>query len=425
MVKTSPVRSAFLLLAALCATGLNAAPRGLPAAAQPTLRWSYQAGSRIYSSPVVADLSKKPGLEILTESSEERKLVCLSANSEELWTYNEFTLRITGTPTVGDLDGDKRPEIVVTTRNDGVVCLDAEGAVRWKAPIEEGIPWGNAVIADADRDGAPEVYWISVSGQLQRRTGNGALVWERHIPRPGPEGPPAVGDVNEDGRGEVVCCGGPYAVFCLNDQGEEVWVFQGAATFNHGPVIADVTSTPRPEVFAASNDGVFYCLDGKTGSIVWNHRTFPGRIDTTTAVGDIDGDGSREVLYGDYHGDFYCLSNRGQEKWCFKAEDWIESAPVLGDVDGDGEIEVIFGAADGNAYCLSGSGALEWTFPTGKRIAASPTLCDYDQDGRADILIPSHNGDLYCLTCGGPWNSDSILWPFRRYDLEQTGFLPK
>ena len=409
---------------------------------EPTLLWTYQAGSRVYASPVtvcqattncVADLSRKPGLEILVESSEERKLTCLSANREELWTYKDFTLRITGTPTAGDLDGDGKPEILVTTRNDGVVCLSAEGAVRWKTQIEEGIPWGNAVIADTDHDGAPEVYWISTSGQLERRNGDGTLVWERHMPRPGPEGPPAVGDVNGDGRGEIVFCGGPNSVFCVDNKGEEVWTFRGAATFNNGPVIATVCQTatncgvmgmPAPEVFVASGDGVFYCLDGKTGICVWNHRTFPGRIDTTVAVGDIDGDGACEVLYGDGRGYLYCLSSRGEEKWCFKAGDWIESAPALGDVDGDGEIEVIFGAANGNAYCLSSRGALKWRFPTKKRIAASPTLCDCDQDGRVEILIPSHSGDLYCFTCGGPWKREKILWPCRRYDIQQTGFLP-
>ena len=412
------------ILAAFCIVLLNAALVSAQMITPPTLLWTYQAGSRMYASPVVADLSGKPGLEVLLESSEERKLVCLGANREERWTYKDFTLRITGTPTVGGVDGDGKPEILVTTRNDGVVCLSGDGEVRWKASIEEGIPWGNAVIADAENDGTPEVYWISTSGQLQRRTGSGTLVWERRMPRPGPEGPLAVGDVNGDGQCEIVFGGGSNSVFCVDNKGEEVWTFQGAGTFNNGPVIADVIGTPTPQVFIASADGVFYCLEGKTGQCVWNHRTLPGRIDTTIAVGDIDGDGAREVLYGDGQGYFYGLSNRGEEKWCFKADDWIESAPVLGDVDGDGEIEVILSAANGNVYCLSSCGAIKWSFPTKKRIAASPTLCDFDQDGRVEILIPSHNGNLYCLTCGGPWNPAKILWPCRRYDIQQTGFLP-
>jgi len=397
---------------------------GAQSVTQPALRATYPAGSRIYASPVVADFSGEPGIEVLLESSEERKLICVGANGEERWVCKDFTLRLTATPTVGDLDGDGRPETLVTTRNDGVVCLNAEGAIRWRASIEEGIPWGNAVIADADCDGTPEIYWISTSGQLERRMGDGSLVWQRHMPRPGPEGPLAVGDVDGDGQGEVVFGGGPNSVFCVDNQGEDVWTFRGAATFNNGPVIADVTGTPVPEVFVASGDGVFYCLDGETGACVWNHRTFPGRIDTSIAVGDIDGDGAREVLYGDGRGWLYCLGSRGEERWSFASGDWIESAPALGDVDGDGKVEVIFGAANGNVYCLSSHGALKWLFPIKKRIAASPTLCDFHQDGCVEILIPSHDGNLYCLTCGAPWRSDRVLWPCRRYDMYQTGFLP-
>lgn len=418
------IRLAGLLFAAFVGVLLEVAQARAQTSTPPELLWTYQAGSRMYGSPVVADLGGKQGLAVLLESSEERKLICLGGNREERWTYTDFSLRITGTPTVGDLDGDGKPEIVVTTRNDGVVCLNAEGAVRWKASIEEGIPWGNAVIADASRDGEPEIYWISTSGQLQRRAADGTLAWERRMPHPGPYGPVAVGDTNADGQDEIVFGSGPNSVFCVDHKGQDVWVFRGAGTFNNGPVIADVLGTPAPEVFAASGDGVFYCLDGITGRCVWNHRTFPCRIDTAIAVGDIDSDGSREILYGDGQGHLYCLGNWGEEKWCFTAGDWIESAPVLGDVDGDGEIEAIFGAANGNVYCLSSRGALKWSFPTKKRISASPTLCDYDQDGRVEILIPSHDGNLYCLTCGGPWKPEKILWPCRRYDNQQTGALP-
>ncbi len=412
------------VFAAMCLVWFVTALAGAQTSTPPTLLWTYPAGSRMYASPVVADLDGKPGLEILLESSEDRKLVCLGANREELWSYKDFSLRITGTPTVGDLDGGGKSEIVVTTRTDGVVCLDSGGGVRWKAPVEEGIPWGNAVIADADHDGKNEVYWISTSGQLQRRAGDGTLAWERSMPRPGPDGPVAVGDVNADGQDEIVFGGGPNSVFCVDNKGQDLWAFRGAGKFFNGPVIANVMGTPAPQVFAASWDGVFYCLDGTSGRCLWNHRTFPCRIDTTIAVGDIDGDGSREVFYADGQGRLYCLSSRGEEKRCFTAGDWIESAPALGDVDGDGEMEVVFGAANGNAYCLSSGGALKWSFPARKRIAASPTLCDCDGDGRVEILVPSHDGNLYCLTCGGPWKPEKMLWPCRRDDIQQTACLP-
>ena len=389
----------------------------------PTVDWSFRCGSRIYSSAVVADLSASPGLEILTASSAERKLHCLSAAGKVLWTYGGFTLRMTSTPTVADLDGDGKPEILIATRAKGVICLAADGALLWKWAVKGGIPWGSVTVADTDLDGDPEIYWISMAGRVERRSPDGGVGWAVQLPSGGSRGPLAIGDVDGDGRGEIVT-GGSAAVHCFDSAGNERWRYQGMASFEAGPVLADVNGDGRAEVLAASTDGVLYCLMGKSGDVFWNHRTFRGRIDTTLAVGDLTGNGIPEIVYGDFFGNLYCLDGNGEEHWSFRAGDWIESAPALGDVDGDGEAELVFGSADGNVYCLSARGDLEWTFMTHKRISASPTLCDVDDDGAVEILIGSHSGVLYCLSAGGPWDPARVLWPSRRYDLAHTACLP-
>jgi len=402
---------------AVCADG--------PAIAEgiPQVQWKFRCRSPIYASPVAVDLVGSPGLEILVVSSSERKLLCLSTAREVLWSYDDFTLRVTSTPTVADLNGDGRREILITTRSDGVVCLHADGTLWWKSAADDHVPWGNASVVDADHDGRAEIYWISTSGVLECHAPDGAMRWQVALPGGGTDGPLAVGDVDGDGQAEIIACGG-RSVTCFDPSGKEQWHFEGMSAFHAGPVIADVIGTADPEVFVASHDGVFYCLDGRTGSVIWNHRTFKGRIDTTIAVGDIDGDGSREVLYGDGAGHLYCLNHRGEERWSFSTGDWIEGAPVLGDVNGDGQVDVLVGSANGKVDCLSRTGALQWTFATGKRVSASPTLCDHDQNGKVDILVASHNGTLYSLTAFGRWDPKRMLWPIRRGDLAQTAHLP-
>ena len=409
----------------LCILVLAWALRPYASDTQPVVKWEFSAGSRIYTSPVVGDLASDGGLEILTTSSEERKLICLSAAQKTLWTYDDFILRITSTPTLADLDRDGALEILVPTRESGVVCLDSGGRLQWKVPVDGGIPWGGVTAIDADRDGTLELFWVSREGLLECRDPQGAQIWSFQGPKPElPAGPPAAGDLDGDGQAEVVICSGGRTVYVCDNAGEERWRLNGDAPFSGGAVIADVRGSSSPEVLAVSTDGVFWCLAGLDGEIVWTHRTLRTRIDTTIAAGDIDADGLREIFYGDGFGNLYCLDGNGHERWSFQARDWIESAPALGDVDGDGAVEILFGSADGDLYCLSSDGEQEWLFSTGKRIAASPTLCDYDLDGNVDILIPSHSGILYCLTAGGAWEGANMLWPFRRYDSGQTGCLP-
>ncbi|HPA44503.1 MAG TPA: FG-GAP-like repeat-containing protein [bacterium] len=397
---------------------------GQPAAEPaPRVEWTTQTGARVYSSPVVAELAETPGLEILLTSSDDRSVSCFSASQKVLWTYDDFTLRLSSTPTVADLDKDGKLEILITTRQEGVTCLNADGSLRWKVPVKSDIAWGSAAVADVDNDGTLEICWAALSGLVECHAPDGSKKWDFTMPSSGSYAAPAVGDVNADGFAEVITCDSS-AVFCLDYKGQEQWRFQGMATFNAGPVIAHIRDDTPYDILALSSDGVLWCLDSKTGNALWNHRTFRIRTDTTIAVADIDGDNRNEIFYGDGLGNLYCIAGGGRERWSFQAMDWIESAPAIGDVDGDDQMEVLLCSADGNLYCLSAKGETEWTFSTGKRIGASPTLCDYDLDNKTEILFPSHNGLLYCLTFDAEWNPKKMPWPFRRYDFQHTAFVP-
>jgi hypothetical protein len=125
------------------------------------------------------------------------------------------------------------------------------------------------------------------------------------------------------------------------------------------------------------------------------------------AVGDVDNDGSVEIVTGgDYHDgtrlatqlcvwDGATLALEGVKSWYWTSDTYINSVAV-GDVDNDGSVEIVTGGAywDGTGYnaqlgVWSGALALEgvqtWHW-TGNTIITSVAVGDVDNDGQTEIV---------------------------------------
>jgi len=92
------------------------------------------------------------------------------------------------------------------------------------------------------------------------------------------------------------------------------------------------------------------------------------------------------------------VSDPPSKLWNFSTAYWIYSSPVLGDIDGDGKLEVVFGSYDWRIYALNGeNGSQLWNFTTGYAVYAAPSLGDIDGDGKLEVVIGSTDGYVYAL----------------------------
>lgn len=413
--RTCPILAG-LLVVAIGGAAVAAEP------AAPKVKWIFEAGSPVYSSPMVADLNGDGALEVVIIASATRKVIAVGANGKELWRAGDFRQRLTATPTVAQLDAAGGPEILVPSRDRGLVCFDATGKERWQVDVGGWLPWQVAVVTDAEGDGAAELY-VSTDRFVFRIAPDGKIVWRTELPPPGVVDANylAVGDTNGDGMSEIIAPVGWGGVVCLSAAGAVRWTSQVYAPVSGTPVIADIDADKRAEVICGTDDGVLFCLNGANGNVIWSHRTANG-ITTSIAVADVDADGKREVFFGDAGGYLYLVGADGLERWAWDALTNAESPPAIGDVDGDGAQEILVGIGNGDLLCMSANGDVEWRYPTGKRIVSSPTLCDVDGDGLTEILLTSHDMRLHCLSAGGRFNPSAILWPMIRFDAGQTGW---
>jgi hypothetical protein len=122
-------------------------------------------------------------------------------------------------PTVVDLTGDGRPEIVSATPDGAVYAVGPSGRRLWRTDYARGgrrTFASEVVAADLNRDGRPELLFGVYgpgrnAGRLVVLSGRGARLHDVRIPRQGRNGngvgvpaAPSVADIDADGRLEVV-----------------------------------------------------------------------------------------------------------------------------------------------------------------------------------------------------------------------------
>jgi len=83
----------------------------------------------------------------------------------------------------------------------------------------------------------------------------------------------------------------------------------------------------------------------------------------------------------------------------------VESSPAIGDVDGDGKIEIVVGSNDGKVYCIIGGGPI-WSQPGpwpcfGGCNMHSSNAIDSDIDGipnRLELTIGTNPNNMLVIS---------------------------
>jgi hypothetical protein len=245
-------------------------------------------------------------------------------------------------------------------------------------------------------------------------------------------GHPAVGDVDGDGRLEIVLASDEVYVW-KDDGGELIDGDDDAQTTGPltgvngqfepaGVTLAELDGQPGLEIIASERSNAreihIYRADG-TQLPGWPRALQSSWNWATPAVGDVDGDGDREISVNDTAGRTFVWHHDGTELrdgdgnpatdgvFVDRAESWGYSSPALHDLDGDGSQEIIFGTRyeNGNqllAYRSDGTQAPGFPIDTGTgAIICSPAIADLNNDGQKEIVFFTVGHELYVVESDG------------------------
>ncbi|MGE5175265.1 MAG: C25 family cysteine peptidase [Hyphomicrobiales bacterium] len=338
---------------------------------------------------------------------------------------------------LADLDGDGKPELLVGAdylyafRSDGTDWIDGDAnpvSVGVFSTLLHHIP-STPAAADLDGDGVPEIIAASWDDSLVAVFhANGALAagWPRKGAAPFWSAP-AIGDVDGDGHPDIVVgSNAPGVLYGWHADGSEIRDGDGnpatdgvlfAGTFGNvisSPAIADLDGDGTREIVFGTSSGLLYAIhsDGSSPTGSWPLQ-LNGTVSASPAIGDIVPGGGLEVATGCANDSVYVVTATGQ-----RAPGWprpLELTPGNGRVNspalaplrkqfGDPSLDVILCSADGHLVAYDPTGAIlpGWSnVVLGGPTEASPAVADLDGDGSLEVLIGAEDRRLYAFHADG------------------------
>lgn len=233
------------------------------------------------------------------------------------------------------------------------------------------------------------------------------------------ESSPALADLNGDGRLEIIVATADGKVYAY---------LQDGSLLPGWPVTTDLLPGLDPQNPSHHLQPPAYQEGGVETDV---HASIVGGV----AVGDVNGDGSPEVVAADLEGKVYAWDASGTLLFGFPVstnpdfsrpedrnednvlERGIFAAPALGDLDQDGLLDIVVGAMDQHVYAWKGDATpvpgwpvlardLSQPAPKGTRIISSPALGDLDGDSSLEVVVGTNevyhmSGRVYAFKSDG------------------------
>ncbi len=444
--------------------------------------WPQATGGNIYSSPAVGDLDNDGDLEIVVGSLDGYVYAWHHNGTMVAGWYQITQNYVRSSPTLSDLDNDGDLEVVVGSYDDEVYAWhhDANPVQGWSNDISDYSDMKTSpAISDLDGDGAKEIV-VGAGTTVYAWHSNGSVVesevvgdtheyslesqhpYDNYLDKTWTITMPGFTSIAvhftkidveqgfdylyvKDASGKTVntytglyedvwstSVDGDtinitlYSDYMITDWGFEIdrvlngsvggWPREVGYDIFSSPALGDLDGDGTLEVVVGSYEGRLHAWH-HDGTLVDGWPLELGDqysyIEGSPALADIDMDGDLEIIVGlnSYTNEIHALHHSGLavDGWPQNISYYFGSSPAVGDLNGDGTPEIAIGSGTGVAiFRNNGSLLAGWPQDTGDYIYSSPAIADLDCDGDLEILIGSIDGSLHA------WHHNGSLvdgWP--------------
>ena len=343
---------------------------------------------------------------------------------DELW-YFDINTSSDNSPKaihpISDINGDSIDDVIICSEDNFIRCFNGNSHnladVLWELEIYSGNIFnqhGLTTVADIDGDAFDDLV-VGTTGVdkaihlISGKTGN--IIWTHYTNDYGDGGwvyqVDAKYDFNSDGVPDILAAvgddasdTGPKRAYCLNGlTGVSLWdTYLGGPGFSvigvddfNSDTIADVIAGASNE---AETQGKILGINGLTGAIEWSINTAGTSVWALTQIDDINADGIKDVVAGDFGGNYYYVDpTNGAVLYSGNlGSSLILEATTLADVNSDGFSDVTFSNSSTSAIMLSGAnGANIWSKSLADKAWNVRKITDISGDAINDVVV----GTLY------------------------------
>lgn len=254
----------------------------------------------------------------------------------------------------GDLDGDGRVDLAVSSYGMGLAVFYGAGDGNFKPRVDMGDQYANyIVLGDFDGDQRPEALTAHDDGRLVvwKGFGEGIIPSRREYTNSGRPRSAQVGDFNGDGKLDFV-----------------------ASDFHNRRVV----------VMTGNGDATF---EWKADIAIDTEGNF-------VTCGDVDGDSKIDIVAAGNGTNSFVLYGKGDatfENPVATLNIYPPAGIVIADFDNNGIPDLASaGVAEGNVALFTGKGARQFASPTNYTAGGMPSglaVADFDNDGNKDIIV--------------------------------------
>jgi outer membrane protein assembly factor BamB len=412
----------------------------------PRILWSFDTRDASFGQTAAGDIDGDGRLEVVFGCY--RNDSCVYAlNGEDgtlLWKVNTHAPGAEGcndvAPAIFDADGDGSLDVVVPSScNPTTYCFDGTtGAVKWAARTRGSD--SPPTVADIDGDGKPEILHGEFGGWVRcLNAEDGSMAWELAVDTHSwIQTAPTLLDADGDGRLDFIVAtwnrtqGDTNTVRAYRCSDRALlWSVPLTNVVYHASAVADLDRDGRPELCFGDYDGVFHVLNAEDGSAKWTVPSAgPGHyIGAPASISDLDGDGSCEVVFISWY-QVLAYTAAGVKRWEYSIDQYSTAfrGAALADVDNDALPEVLFGTTAGQLVALKGTNGLQirsvdLAAAYGNADFAldhAPVIADFNGDDTLDAFIvgghaeyPAFSNDFgraYAVSIGKGEGPDWLLF---------------